>query len=600
MDLGKKVVKHRRGAALRGWAMLLGVLVLLGGCGGDFGNVRRGPAVDAPTAAALYEQGEFDQAAQAYLRLARTDRGQRASYRLRAAQAWREEGQWSEARSAMEEIRRRDLDREEAILLDLLHAEMALADGDVQSASDLLVMDTERVPADLRPRLLELRARSFAASGAWVDAARERVMLDPLLGAMDQSDNAREIGALLEQLDPQDRSDLLRQLERDDPLYPWLLKRTPISSGGNASYAAELGAAPVLDASIAGLDPIQIPGADFRKLALLLPSSGDLAGAAQVIRDGVLAGYFSDPGRRPLVQVYDSGNSPEEAVAAYERALAEGADRVLGPFPREQVTALFRHGTRVPTLALNYAEAPALPPPGSLQFALLPEEEALAVAEYMIERGMRSVTALVPEDDFGRRTLDAFRSRFVALGGEVRDPQFFSPQLTDNSTAIRRALSAQRQAQAGADGRFVGGLDGIFLAARPAQARLLMPQLRVQDPLGLPIFATSHLYGGAPSSQDQDLNGIEFVDAPWLYADVGNFPPRQQVASLSALQGPAVRLFAFGLDAWHLVSRIEWLEDHPRQVLEGATGRLAADGRGSIRRQGVWRKFVDGTPEPVE
>jgi hypothetical protein len=254
----------------------------------------------------------------------------------------------------------------------------------------------------------------------------------------------------------------------------------------------------------------------------------------------------------------------------------------------------------VPTLALNYAEAPALPPPGSLQFALLPEEEAMAVAEHMIEHGMRVVTALVPDDDFGRRTLDAFSSRFQALNGQVIDAQYFSAQLTDNSAVIRRALSRQRQAKVQTDGRVEDGLDGIFLAARPAQARLLLPQLRVQDPSGLPIIATSHVYGGVPSTQDLDLNGVEFVDAPWLYQDIGNFPSRSQVQSLSAVQGPAVRLFAFGMDAWNLVSRIEWLEDHPRQVLEGATGRLAGDGRGSIRRQGVWRKFVDGTPEAAQ
>lgn len=583
-----------------GALLVLLLAALLAGCATDVGGSRREPALDARAAAALYEEGDFDQAAHAYLNLARRDRGHRASYRLRAAQAWREEGQWSQARSAMEDIRRRDLDAEEALLLDLLHAELALADGDVQTASDLLVVDSRRVPADLLPRLLELRARTSAASGAWIDAARERVLLDPLLSELDQQHNAQQIGALLERLSPQQRSELLRELRREDPLYPWLLRRTPASEGGSASYAAELSGAPVLDPGSTALDPIQIPAAGFRKLALLLPAQGDLAAAAQVIRDGVLAGYFSDPGRRPLVQVYDSGSSAEQALAAYDRAVADGADRILGPFPRDQVSALFRRGTQVPTLALNYAEAPALPPPGSLQFALLPEEEALAVAEHMIGRGMRSVTALVPDDDFGRRTLEAFASGISALGGELVDPQFFNPQLTDNSTQIRRALNRQRQASVLPDGRIEGGLDGIFLAARPQHARLLLPQLKVIDPSGLPIISTSHLYGGVPSAQDSDLNGVEFVDAPWLYEDIDHLPSRQQVGSLPALQGPAVRLFAFGLDAWYLVSRIEWLEDHPRQVIEGATGRLAADGRGSIRRQGVWRRFVGGRAEPAQ
>lgn len=565
--------------------------------------------MSSPQAQALYEEGQFDAAAQAYLKLARHDRRQRSYYRLQAAQAWREEGEWDQARSALKDLRRRDLDAEEAFLLDLLHAEMALSDGDLQAASDLLVVDPRRVPADLETRLLELRARTFEASGDPLSAARERIALDGLLDGSDRVDNARATGALLDQLPAAERSQLLRTLERGDPLYAWLLKRTPLEGAGSNSYANELGAAPLPDRHATALDPVQIPPAPFRRLALLLPMKGDLAAAGQAIRDGVFAGYYSEPGFRPEIQIYDSGSTPEDALAAFDRAVAEGADRVLGPFPREQVGALFRRGTSVPTLALNYAVAPALPPPGSLQFALLPEEEAIAVAEYMREQGMDQVAALVPDDDFGRRTLDAFRVRFQSLGGTVTNPQYFNPQATDNAPAIRAALglnesnSRAQQVQAvtgltlNAQPSRRGDLDGIFLSARPPQARQLLPQIRQYDGAQWPIYATSHVYAGVPSMQDFDLNGVLFVDAPWLYEPIGNLPNRQQVAALSATQGPAVRLFAFGLDAWAMVARIEWLEEHAGEVLQGATGKLASDGRGSIRRQGVWRRFVDGRAE---
>lgn len=586
------------------------LLLALSACAGG-GLLRDPPEVDAPAAQALYEQGEFDAAAQAYLNLARYDRRQRSRYRLQAAQAWREEGEWSQAREALRELRRRDLDAEEAFLLDLLHAEMALADGDLQAASDLLVVDPRRVPPEFETRLLELRARTFEASGDLLAAARERIGLDQQLDGADRADNAAAAGRLLDGLPAAERTQLLRTLERDDPLYSWLLKRTPLDAGGSTSYASELSAAALPPRTAPALDPVQIPPAPFRKLALLLPMKGDLAAAGQAIRDGVFAGYFSEPGFRPEIQIYDSGSRVEDALAAYDRAVAEGADRVLGPFPREQVGALFRRGTSVPTLALNYAVAPALPPPGSLQFALLPEEEAIAVAEYMAEQGLRRVTALVPDDDFGRRTLDAFRVRFESLGGEVLQPQFFNPQSADNATAIRAALGVNRGASRAQQVEAVTGLmlsaqpgrqsdlEAIFLAARPAQARQLLPQIRVYDSAQFPIFATSHLYGGVPSTLDFDLDGVQFVDAPWLDEPIGNLPNRPQVAALSATQGPAVRLFAFGLDAWAMVARIEWLEEHPGEVLQGATGKLASDGRGSIRRQGVWRRFVDGRVEPV-
>jgi outer membrane PBP1 activator LpoA protein len=68
-------------------------------------------------------------------------------------------------------------------------------------------------------------------------------------------------------------------------------------------------------------------------------------------------------------------------------------------------------------------------------------------------------------------------------------------------------------------------------------------------------------------------------------------PARANVAVLPTAQGPAARLFAFGLDAWRLLMHFGWLEANPEQPLRGSTGQLAADRAGNIRRQAVWARF---------
>ena len=125
-------------------------------------------------------------------------------------------------------------------------------------------------------------------------------------------------------------------------------------------------------------------------VALLLPSAGALKAVAQPIRDGFLAAYFADSNpQRPQVRTYDSGDTPQQAVAAYQQAVADGADRVVGPLRRDAVSAVFAQGRLpVPVLTLNQPEHGEVPPPGSAAFGLTPDTEAAQAAEHMLERGI--------------------------------------------------------------------------------------------------------------------------------------------------------------------------------------------------------------------
>ena len=51
-------------------------------------------------------------------------------------------------------------------------------------------------------------------------------------------------------------------------------------------------------------------------------------------------------------------------------------------------------------------------------------------------------------------------------------------------------------------------VDAIFLFARNAQARLLLPQLKSFEATRFPILATSAIYGGANSAADIDLESL--------------------------------------------------------------------------------------------
>ena len=143
-------------------------------------------------------------------------------------------------------------------------------------------------------------------------------------------------------------------------------------------------------------------------IGFLLPLSGHLARAASPVRDGFLAGYYGETRARPEIRFYDTASAG--AVAAYRQAVADGNAFVVWPLGREEVDAVFSTGAlAVPTLALNRGDL--APPPGHASFSLSPEDEGIAAAEYLLERGARNVLVLQGTDDSMRRAAGTFGHR---------------------------------------------------------------------------------------------------------------------------------------------------------------------------------------------
>ncbi|MCE7931828.1 MAG: hypothetical protein DYH17_10655, partial [Xanthomonadales bacterium PRO6] len=185
---------------------------------------RRADLPSEMDAQTLFLQGDFGAAADAWLQLARANRGQRARYRLRAAEAYREEGDSAAMQALVGEIDRRKLPSEDLFRLDLMEAELALGRQDAAAALALLATPEGSLPPEYAPRYHELRARAYAVQGAPLDAVAERVALDALLAeGADQEANAEQIRQLVATLSEADLRTRLREADRDDPLYPWLL-----------------------------------------------------------------------------------------------------------------------------------------------------------------------------------------------------------------------------------------------------------------------------------------------------------------------------------------------------------------------------------------
>ena len=415
-------------------------------------------------------------------------------------------------------------------------------------------------------------------------AANELAQRYPTLRGPERAQAAQAIEQLLSTVPDQALTDFAAGLPEGDPMY---------AHAGRVLQARGLPLPRPYDlAALWAVHAGNRPPADHdgyrppMRLGVLLPLSGNLATAAAPVRDGLLAGYYGERRNRPELVFYDTAGG---AGAAYERAVAEGADYVLGPLGQDEVAALLARPDRlqVPVLALNRAGEGA--PAGSFSFALAPEDDGTAAADYLLARNVRQVLVLNGGDDTARRSVDAFRKRLEAGGGAVSDMLVVTGETpADMTEAMRTAMLKDNGAQA------------VFLALRVAQARAIAPQLVAAGFATRPRIGTSQLYSSGRSEQDSVLDGIVFPTERWAAAGVAGLPMASTVASsLPTARGPAARLFAFGYDAWLLTAFMERLVTGGEAELRGATGLLRIDGEGNIVRAPSWATFTGGHVVPV-
>jgi len=539
----------------------------------------------ADRAEAAFAAGDFAQAAREYLEAAGRSRGAEAdAFNLRAAESYRQLADYAAVRQVSNGILHGNLRPGEQLRLDLLLAELAVVEGEHERALNLLTLPADRVPDRPRPRFHDLRARALVELGQPLAAARERGEQMRFAAAEEQASLQEQLRRLLDSVE-------VRELYRERT---GMAAADPLLGATDASLRARGVTPPRMLAG--GRDPMaprEPPPTDadgralYGKVALLVPLTGQIAAAGQAVRDGFMSAYFAGAAPRPEVEVIDSGSTPETALAAYRRALESGAERVVGPLSREAVSALFREPLLpVPLLALNHADGVA-PPEGSVQFGLLPDEEALAAADRLLRLGALRAVVVFTEEDWSGRAALAFRSQYEAAGGEV----------------LREVRINARDFDLGRPAASIGdaGADGLFLAIGAQPARLLVPQLRANG-VGGTWLAMSRVYGGSPMpALDRDLDGLEFSDAPWVVGTASGVPSRVELApALRGLQGPALRLFAFGMDAYRLLGYVDWLSGRPYSFINGATGELSVDESRQVRRQLAWARFRGGVPEPVE
>jgi uncharacterized protein len=505
----------------------------------------------------------------------------------------------------------------------LIQADIALRQNQPQAALDWLtsnLINTDVLDSLLNTQFLRLQANALRETNQAKAAFETFMVLPTTVDTSSLPGLHDDIWASLQQLDQSELNDMAGSADSYNSL-GWI-ELAKVIDADQHSIKAQLDAIarwrrvwarhPTVSSLPGSLLELQVIWDQRPKhIVLILPLQNQ---AGNAIQEGFFSAYYqalSVSREVPRITIIDSSNSAN-VNPLYDDAVALGADLIIGPLDKELVNQLQqRPELAVPTLALNYIDRTEYTPANLYQFGLAPEDEIIQAANMAWQAGHRNAAIVTPRSSDDQRLQSIFSDEWERLGGTLVSTAAFSGD-SDYSDVIKQ-LMAIDSSEARASRlmellprsnveftpRRRNDIDFIFLIANPLQGRQLKPTLAFHFAGDIPVYAMPSIYGGLPNqSENRDLNGIIFTDAPWVLDE--SDPLKVDIANnLRFSQGPLQRLRAMGVDSFRIYPRLQQLANGELNTLQGTTGSLSMSDQ-RIQRVLQAARFVDGLATVIE
>ena len=350
----------------------------------------------------------------------------------------------------------------------------------------------------------------------------------------------------------------------------------------------------------------------INKIALLLPMTGKYSKIGKAILDGIEI-ELKDTSKyiKPELSIFDTGDEDTNLKKIYSEMLSNDFDYVIGPLRKDFIEKISKYSSKeLPVLTLNYSNNLKKYSKKVYQFGLLPEDEAICIAEKAIIDGNVNASALYPDNTWGKRIVESFTLRFQELGGKVTNLLKYNRENTKINNSIKNLLNIEEstkrknhmqnilKTKLQFKPHIANNLDMIFSVGKSQDMRLIKPQFNFNYAEDIPFYSTSHIYNGVYNKEiNQDLNNIKFCDIPWLY-NTNNMLEKKYLRE-SVDKRDLLRFVAIGMDSIKIIYNINTLKLNKHKYLLGNTGFLRLDEFNKIRRNLTIVKFKNGKAKEI-
>ncbi|MCW8862878.1 MAG: penicillin-binding protein activator [Rhodospirillales bacterium] len=174
-----------------------------------------------------------------------------------------------------------------------------------------------------------------------------------------------------------------------------------------------------------------------RRVALLLPLSGESAALGRSLVNAAQLALFDFAGGDFELMVHDTGGTAEGAQSAMQVALSEGVSLVLGPLFSRSVRAVQPMAWNAGVPVVAFSNDPAAIAPGVYLLGFQPNEEVIRVVRFAASKGVTRFALLAPDNAYGGAVRDAYHKAVAAAGGIVTTEQFYDPSLESYGDVVR-------------------------------------------------------------------------------------------------------------------------------------------------------------------
>ena len=310
------------------------------------------------------------------------------------------------------------------------------------------------------------------------------------------------------------------------------------------------------------------------RVALLVPLSGPNAGVGRSLANATMLALLDTKNQKVRITNYDTATG---AGVAAQRAIAEGAQLILGPLLSEDVRAVapIARAARVPVL--SFSNDVGVAGDGAYVMGYVPSQSIERVVQYARGRGVSNFGGLVPNALYGTRASTVFLRAVEAAGGKVVSLQTYDRSGGGVASAVNRMAK---------DAPF----DGVLIADGASNAAAAVPLLKRASP-------STRILGTELWNSDTAVASKAALNGAW-FASVSDGLYRQYAGKYRARFGAApYRLSSLGYDSVLLTVRIarDWKvgTPFPEAKLRAADGFAGIDGAFRFNREGVAERALE-------
>lgn len=318
----------------------------------------------------------------------------------------------------------------------------------------------------------------------------------------------------------------------------------------------------------AGLDRGIPRDTERNRVALLVPLSGSNAGIGRSIANATMLAVLDTKTEKVRITNYDTATG---AAAAARRAIAEGAQLILGPLLSEDVRAVAPIARAAGVPIISFSNDASVAGDGVYLLGYAPTQSIDRVVAYAASRGVTNFAGLVPNGLYGQRSSTAFLRSVEDAGGQVLSLQTYPRGAGAITSAVARLND---KAPYGA----------VLVADSSASAAAAAPGIKSASP-GV------HLLGTELWNSETGIGSRTSLDGAW-FASVPDTLYRQFAVKYRSRFGAApYRLASLGYDSVLLTVRIsrDWPagKPFPEKRLSDPDGFAGIDGAFRFASDGV-------------